>query len=393
MKVERKLAQWQRAGLVDAATAARIQEWERDRSRPVALYAVGGVGAVAIVLGIVAIIASNWAAIPARVKLGVDGLVAVTLAVAIVRSAPGWLREILVIVNYGFVLASMALIGQIYHLDTGTWRALLAWSVATFPLMLVARGRFVATLWLLGLAVTHAFVLLHWLEWLDDHAGLSRGALLNLGAFSVGVGPLIYLLASRIPWLRSERPATASVVRAVGWLGVAGLALFCATLFYSGFSQRETATIGPLLLVGAFGGYAALLPRFEEPTSPRAVLGMRVLLVGAPALGLLALAGERGEWPLLAALLQIFWLGWMAWTALQAGHEGLFRLGVAAVCLRILGVYIEVFGSMLQTGLGLIIGGALTIALTWFWLRKSRGLAEALVEAPSPSTGGGTPTP
>ena len=39
----------------------------------------------------------------------------------------------------------------------------------------------------------------------------------------------------------------------------------------------------------------------------------------------------------------------------QAGYEGLFRLGVALVCMRLLGIYIEVFGSMLETGLGLIV--------------------------------------
>jgi hypothetical protein len=124
----------------------------------------------------------------------------------------------------------------------------------------------------------------------------------------------------------------------------------------------------------------------EDALSARVLLGMRVLLIGGPAMGLLAMAGERGEWPMFAALLQIVWLGWMAWTALQAGHEGLFRLGVAAVCLRLLGVYIEVFGSMLETGLGLIVGGILTIGLTWFWLRKSRGLAAALTE-PGPPGG------
>ena len=51
-----------------------------------------------------------------------------------------------------------------------------------------------------------------------------------------------------------------------------------------------------------------------------------------------------------------------------------------------LGVYIEVFGSMLETGLGLIVGGILTIGLTWFWLRKSRGLAAVLTE-PGPPGG------
>jgi len=384
MKLERKLDQWHREGLIDDEAVRRVLDFEHGRSSPVVLYTIGGVGAVAIVLGIVAVIASNWQSIPAATKLAIDGLVAVGLAFSILRTSPGWLREILVIVNYGFVLASMALIGQIYHLDSGTWRALLAWTIATFPMMLIARGRFAAALWIMGLVVTHGFVLLEWIEWLDALTDFSQKALLNAAIVTVGVGPLVYLAGSRIGWLRRERPATASVFRAVGWLGVALLAFAAATIFYEGIGERERVLLGPLLLVIAFGAFAAVLPQLEEPLSARALLGMRVLLVGGPALGLLAVAGERGDWPLLAAVLQIACLGWMAWTALLAGHEGLFRLGVAAVCLRLLGVYIEVFGSMLQTGLGLIVGGLLTLGLTWFWLRKSQGLAAALTEPDSP---------
>lgn len=380
MRIERKLAEWQRAGLIDEATAGRIAEHESRDRRPIALYAVGGVGAMAIVLGIVAIVASNWNAIPAPAKLTVDFLVAAALAAGILRSSPGWLREILVVVYYGLVLASMSLIGQIYHLESDAWRALLAWSLATFPLMLIARGRFAATIWAVGLVATHAFGQLHWLEWLDDRAGIDRAALLNIGVVSTGVAPLAYLLASRVAWLRRERPATAGTFHAVGWLGVVVLVFGAATLLYEGIPATSRVRLGPLVLLGVYGGFALALARLEDVRSPRAILGMRGLLVSGPMLGLLAIGFERGAWPLLAALLQVAALGWMAWTALQAGHEGLFRLGVAAVCLRLLGIYIEVFGSMLQTGLGLIIGGALTIALAWFWLRKSHQLAMALAD-------------
>ncbi len=393
MKIEKKLAEWQRAGLIDEAAARRIADHEAGHQRPVVLYAIGGVGAVAIALGIVAIIASNWAAISPGVKLAVDGLVAVALAVAILRSGPGWLREALVVVNYGFVLASMSLIGQIYHLDSGTWRALLAWSAATAPMMLIARGRFAATVWTVGLVVTHGFGIVQWIEWLDDVTSVEESSLLNVGIVSVGIGPLLYLLASRVAWLRTERRSTSDVWRAAGWLGVAIVAMLAATVFYEGIHGDERVRLGPLLLVGAYAGFAVGLPRFEAPPGERALLGMRVLLVGGPVLGLLGIGFERGDWPVLAAVLQIVVLGWIAWTALQAGHEGLFRLGVAAVCLRLLGVYIEVFGSMLQTGLGLIVGGALTIGLAWFWLRKSSGLAAALSEPDRPPTDpGGTPS-
>jgi uncharacterized membrane protein len=383
MKLDRKLAEWREAGLVDAEAVARIEAHERERSSPVVLYAVGGVGAVAIVLGLIAIIASNWAAIPADMKLLVDVLVALGLAVAIVRASPGWMRETLIIVNYGFVLASMSLIGQIYHLDSGTWRALLVWSLATGPLMLLAEGRFAATVWFVGLSTTHGFLIVEWLEWLDAWTGMAEHDLLNVAIVTTGIGPLLYLCVARISWLRSNRPDTAATARAIGWLMVAAMAFVSSLLFYDDVGEHRNALLGLGILFLAYGAFASLLPRFEAPLSAPALLGMRVLLVGGPLLGLLVVVGGWGSWPLLAAVFQVLWLGWMAWTALHAGYEGLFRLGVAGVCLRLLGIYIEVFGSMLQTGLGLILGGVLTVVLTWFWLRKSRGLAAALVDSES----------
>jgi uncharacterized membrane protein len=382
MKFTRKLDQWRRAGLIDGDTVQRIEAYERDQSSPVVLYAVGGVGAVAIVLGIVAIVASNWAAIPAHAKLAVDGLVASVLAVAVLRTSSGWARDVLLMVNYGFVLASMSLIGQIYHLDSGTWRALLAWSAATLPMMSIATGRFAATLWALGLASTHLLGFVRFFEWLDESA-IDQTTLVEFAVVLIGSSPIPYLLFARAGWTRRERPAVSGVFWAVGWLGFAALTLLSASIFYVEISGRETVIAGPLAMTVVLGVLAALLPRIDKALSARALIGLRVLLVGGAVTALFALGGGRDDWPVLAAVLQIFWLGWMAWTALQMGHESLFRLGVAAVCLRLLGVYVEVFGSMLETGFGLIIGGLLTMALTWFWLRKTRGLAEALVEPDS----------
>ena len=275
MKFTRKLDQWRSAGLIDDEAVRRIETFERERSSPVVLYAVGGVGAVAIVLGIVAIIASNWAAIPADAKLAVDALVAVGLAVAISRAKPGWSRDVLLIVSYGFVLASMSLIGQIYHLDSGTWRALLAWSVATGPMMLMLRGRFAATLWVVGLVTCHLFGLVRFVEWLDE-AFLDGSAVLDIGIVLISLGPIPYLLFARADWTRRARAAVSDVFWAAGWFGFAVLTFFAATIFYEGISEGDTTLLGPLVSTAALGVFAVLLPRLEPALPARALLGLRV---------------------------------------------------------------------------------------------------------------------
>lgn len=67
---ERRLAAWVDAGLIDEPAAARIRAWEAEHSRPLALWAVVGIGTLAIALGLISVVAANWDAIPAMVRLG-----------------------------------------------------------------------------------------------------------------------------------------------------------------------------------------------------------------------------------------------------------------------------------------------------------------------------------
>jgi len=55
---------WQAAGLIDVETAARIVAWEATHRRPVFLWAVSGMGILALSLGIMAIVGANWEDIP-----------------------------------------------------------------------------------------------------------------------------------------------------------------------------------------------------------------------------------------------------------------------------------------------------------------------------------------
>jgi len=57
----RKIAAWHAPGLIDAETRDRILAYEAAHARPLALWAVFGIGALAIGLGIVSVIAANFA--------------------------------------------------------------------------------------------------------------------------------------------------------------------------------------------------------------------------------------------------------------------------------------------------------------------------------------------
>src|SRR3546814_17244676 len=68
---ERKLNAWREAGLIDEATAQRIRAYEAEHARPLALWAAIGIGALAIGLGVISVIAANWEDVPGLVRLAV----------------------------------------------------------------------------------------------------------------------------------------------------------------------------------------------------------------------------------------------------------------------------------------------------------------------------------
>ena len=163
MTLMKKIKEWQREDIIDDVTAKKIVDYEHSHSKPIVLWAFGGMGAFAIIVGLISVIAANWGQVPDWVKLAVDLLACLAIAAALYWNCTKheghegklWLREVLVVLYYGFTLASMALIGQTYQLGGTVEKLLLVWTLVTIPLVLLARGRFIALLWFVATAITY----------------------------------------------------------------------------------------------------------------------------------------------------------------------------------------------------------------------------------------------
>jgi hypothetical protein len=66
-----------------------------------------------------------------------------------------------------------------------------------------------------------------------------------------------------------------------------------------------------------------------------------------------------------AAILFIGYWAYLGWTAQQTGHQRLISLAIFVIAIRIFIIYLEVFGSLMSTGFGLIIGGGVMLGLIW----------------------------
>lgn len=369
MPLEGQLKRWLAADLIHSEQAQRIRDFEKERGRPLFVYAVAGLGGLAIAIGLVSIVASNWDAIPGRVKIGGDLALVIALAFFVVwleEHGPAWAREVAVVVLYGLVLASIALIGQVYQLGGRAHEALALWSGLTAVLMTRGRSGFAAFLWLVGLQLTY----FTWLIWLgkksDDLMALALGA--------AYLAPLAALVLGRSAWVKGARPALARVFEAVGWAEIVLYASLGTFVFYSYTADENWRFLwlGFALSVLLTGW---LWTRMPADRSGRPACW---LLVACLLLAYLPLVISPGDLDLVAALTFIgLWL-LVAWATHQGGLLRLLNLATAVIGIRILIVYFEVFGSLLGTGVGLVTGGLLTLALVWLWTRKRREFTREL---------------
>jgi uncharacterized membrane protein len=377
MNLGKRLAVWESAGVIDAEARSRIECFEEGRLRPVLLYALGGLGALTVGIGLISVVAANWGHIGNVAKLGVDLALGVGLGAGLYMAASrerAWPTDVLAGIYYAFVLASLALVGQIYQLGTPTYQALLVWSLATLPFMTLVRGRLLGLVWLAGLVCTDAFCIQRGIGLLEHTRG-AHGHLMDDAVSAASVSTLGFLAAARIGWFVRERPHVSNAWTSV-LIGALSLTAFLSCfVFYDDWAPSELLRTGVVFAGLCLVGVERLLPRLFPHASSRARFGMRALL----ALFLLVLvtgtAVQHDSMHAVGGLLQLAMLGLAAWTTLEQGHVRAFNALTLAIAIRVLAIYFEVFGSMLDTGLGMITGGLLTLLLAWVWKSKSPALA------------------
>ena len=385
MSVSSKLERWRTAGVIDAETAQRIAAFEDSQRKPIALYALAALGAGTVALGIVSMVAANWDAIGPRVKLGCDLLLGTGLAIAThaaVRRQWTLATEALVTVFYGFTLASIALVGQVYQLGTPTWQGLLVWTGATLPLVLLAHSRYVATLAVIGLVTTQAFCFEALFDVLES---LGRGGALwpdDVMASALYVTPFAYIALGLQPWLERERPEHARALQHAGYLGVLCGGFGVGFVFYESRTGAPELSWGLAVAAAISAAFVAALPALyangkKLRRSLGAALGVAFVTL------LLGTTLERPDLAFVGALSQLAFLGALAWASLDARFLRVFNALTAAIALRVLVVYFEVFHSLLSTGLGLITGGVLTLLLAWLWRSKARELVRRVSQPPA----------
>lgn len=371
-----RIARWHEAGLIDAETRDRLLAYEEDHSRRLALWAVFGIGALAIALGLVSLVAANWETVPGGVRLGVHfALIAAAIAALLLRearlaAASPWAVEALVFVTAALGLTFFGHLGQVYQTSAPLWEPLAAWLALFAPLMLLnGRG------WPVAAALVGGAI---WCAW-EYHSALGGYAARQAGeppwAWLALVTALPVLFAPLGAALRA-RSARADFWRRVEQCGlayaVAGGSIFTALASVGAFDSEPGALDPESQLVrAAVALVAGALVAAARPTRSGRMAGGIIALAG---LITAAVSGANDITVLAAALFMALWVG-IAAAALVAGWRGVFQLAVGVIALRLIVLSFELASDLLLSGFGLIVSGVLVLAIAWAAWRVSRSLA------------------
>lgn len=373
----RKIASWHEAGLIDAGTRDRLLAHEAAHARPLALWAVFGIGALAIGLGLVSVIASNWEDIPGQIRLAVHlALIAAALAALLLRearlaAASPWAAEALLFITAALGLTFFGHLGQVYQTSSPLWQPLGLWLFMFAPvLLLMGRG------WPTALAVLGGAV---WCAWDYATAMTGYGAARDPGlGWQLWLGcvvglPIALALPAAALRARSQRPDFWRRLEQLAFAyAAAGASLACAFASVGGFDDGGIWGSGTITL--AIGGVALLTGLALIQVRPGTSGQMAGAIIAGSGLALQISPVTDDITVLAAALFMMLWTG-IAAAALAAHWRGVFQISVAVIAMRLIVLSFELAGDLLTSGFGLIASGLMILGVAWVAVRVSKSFA------------------
>lgn len=385
MNLTTKLNLWEKSQLITPAQKEAILTFENNAKRPLLYYALLFLSSFCIGLGIIAVIAANWDAISATVKLTADFLLLVLAAGAIYKTSENnkiLAKESLILVFAILIMASIGLIAQIYNLPPHGLRAVLLWSLLTLPLLAFTQKPFLAAIWLPAFLCSSFDTLLEikafstFIETINNQA---PGWLSWLGLFALfGIWRIFKLF---------NRSAVTQTALRFWFITGTILYVLCAEiggsyLFYNNYRHLHMELYQPFSAYVYWFFSAAFLAllyyRKKEPAAPylNTLLIIMIFTLSAQNIGI----NHRLIMDILCAALSISLLLIVQISAYQDNRLKLMNLASLLIAARFFIIYLQVFGSLLSTGIGLIISGIVFFIIARIWQNIRKRLMNKLKE-------------
>jgi uncharacterized membrane protein len=345
----KKLTEWEQAGLITADQSRSIRTYEAAQPNAAQFlwrHGLLGIGILIIAIGLVAIVASNWSAIPSSVKfithLGFNLSLAGYLFYSWTQNNHRTARfESGLLILSALSLTFMALIGQIFQTQAPFSDSMLLWWALISPmLLLLGRSKASFLLWTI-LTITTLCLNSPKQEWI----------ILFITLLLVQLGLLLPLF----PFWNNYKPGWSAPARKAGFVTLIALTNMVFFFFHYEFTQYGAFVeswrwhVPVLANIGVTAGLYYLAKRQTSLSLSD------IMWIGLTA----------GHLILLAVLYWLpEWFGWFVIYWLIAGYVGLrlddrriVTLAITAIALRIIVLYFSLTHSLMATGLIMIFSG------------------------------------
>ena len=150
MNLNQKMDKWVGQKIITPKQKEAILALESQNREPFVFRTSLWLGIFCVGLGIISVIAANWAFIPPVVKLlGAGILLAGALGMAFwgFQKEKHLLAEVALFFAFLMIGGGIGLIGQIFHLTPSTFKGLLLWAVLSFGIVFLSKRQLLSLLW------------------------------------------------------------------------------------------------------------------------------------------------------------------------------------------------------------------------------------------------------
>jgi uncharacterized membrane protein len=361
VSVNKDIERWLAAGLIDSATAEKLNAELESRPGKFGLGAVLGVlGAVLLGAALLSFVAANWEAFPRLMRVGlILGVIIAGYLGGAWRAGKGdalfsGVLYLLAAIAFG---GGIALVGQMYHLSGDAASAALVWCVATlFAAFVLASGNLAGMAGIIGLFyLVTVFSESSWHSqnyvWVVPLLSAAIALIARLTHTRIGLHASVWLFLAMFIYIRLDND-----VEALDWFfAIGGAAMFIACAWFEPLVERITHFARGLQFYALAASFAGLFGwQFEQwdASVPASILlGVTVIALTIAAL---ALKG-RDHRPVrslsyLVFAVEVLWLAYLTVSTLMGSAAFFFLIGLFVIALAFLVVRMEKRFKAAQTG-------------------------------------------
>jgi uncharacterized membrane protein len=376
---EQHLARWERAGLIDANTAAAIRSFEAARTkqggRQWMVLLVLILGGILLGAGVLLFVAAHWAELSPlnRMLLVLAMLIFFHGIGLLTRERFDALATAMHAIGTVSAGAAIALLGQIFNMQEHWPAAILLWALCAAAGWLLLRDQFQQTLTLL---LVPAWIVSEWSSRVGSYAGLQ----VYIARMLMVIG-VVYLAA----FLHSRKRAVFDILFAFGAV-LLPIAVGILSDGWGNSYERQLKSVPGSYQFTAFAIMAGVII-FGALADRRSVAPACVVALVAYALPWVqkTVVAQFGTWhrtepSLLAYAMVAAAAIFLVWWGVRTSAKALVNYGMAAFAATVVWFYFSSVMDKLGRSLGLITLGVLFLAGGWLLERTRRRLVGAIDE-------------